>query len=489
MRVLLLPMVYSTTKLFGISMVNFLVDMVRVVNAVRRDIEWTFAVPETKQFISWDDKVFDSLDRTSPLPILQDGCMAAGGIDDGWALVDTPCLSPGIFKFASSKDYLKYDVVVSCYYVWQTVLSMQAQPSPKSFHRMAYFYEPPGLLNLLTETHLDTGLCTKLGNTAAKASMMASMLASAVTVVLTGLDRGVVKQLQREYLSPSAQRDLDMKLLLPPLDLRRIPKIKRPVDRAVFFHGGTWVAKRNIVKMTDALGKVYAIDESIRLLLTTQDNVSKYGDSMARLPWIEVVENCDREMYLDVMHKADFSLCCADYEGTGLAYMEAVASGMTPIWIKRPWNVDRLPKGYRFLCEGYTDFARAVHFAHHNPKEAKETGKEAVEFVRKNYKVSEVGMSWSEVIDATLMSRLKANAIRNGGHYLSKLTCRSLAAIACTTFSFLDILAGIASHSEKLSVDDLRPKEAALRVAAMTAGAFELEPGVWSYDPSRNLYP
>lgn len=474
MNVLLLPQLYSASNLFGVSMVNYLYDLVSVVNAVRDDVHWWFGVPETAEVVRWSAEDFAGLDRVTVFPVLPNGGANRSTVRDGFAGVDYPFYSRECLRlFADLPRYLQFDVVLSNFYTAQQVPALQAS-YPPAYHYLLPKVGQPTIVNLLTETWLDKSLsqlCAQEGRQA----VVFSAAASDVNLVLTRADADELVSEARKFLAPSLVRTLRPLVQRPVLDSEKVPVFKRPLERRTFFHGGTLEAKRHVRELVEHVGRLAAVCDT-RLLNTTQLQTAPAWTE-GRAAYLEMRTGCNRLHYLQALAEGDFCLCMVDYEGTGLGYTEATLSGMTPVWLRRPWNAGRLPDDYPFFCRGKTEMLQAMHFCATSPLRAKELGQQAVEYVRRLYDKDAQGREWSDLLDQAVETRACKTRALAGGHFMTALVRDGLATLP-ERFTTGELLAAVAAQSEKLTVQKLAMQGAQVRALAMSLGARPLTGGL-----------
>jgi len=479
-NVLLLPQLYSASNLFGVSMVNYLYDLVSVVNAVRDDVHWWFGVPETSDVVRWSAEDFAGLDRVTVFPVLPNGGANRSTVRDGFAGVDYPFYSRECLRlFADLPRYLQFDVVLSNFYTAQTVPALQAS-YPPAYHYLLPKVGQPTVINLLTETWLDKSL-SQLCAPAGRQAVVFSAAASDINLVLTRADADELVLEARKLLAPALARSLRPLVQRPVLDSAKVPVFERPVGRRTFFHGGTLEAKRHVRELVEHVGRLAAVCD-VRLLNTTQLQTAPAWTE-GRLSYLEMRTGCNRLHYLEALADGDFCLCMVDYEGTGLGYTEAILSGMTPVWLRRPWNVGRLPDDYPFFCRGKAEMHQAMHFCATSPERAKELGKQAVEYVRKLYDKESQGLEWSDLLDQAAEIRAGKTRALASGHFMTALVRGGLATLP-ERFTTRELLAAVAAQSEKLTVQKLAAQGAQVRALAMSFGACPLtgdlaDDGLW----------
>jgi hypothetical protein len=119
------------------------------------------------------------------------------------------------------------------------------------------------------------------------------------------------------------------------------------------FHGGGIVsAFRKLRIMIESVDKLHAVGENVWSVIKTQ--------CTGKNPWekhssVLYHPGLGREAYNESLGDGDIAFVGTNYEGTGIAYMEAIRSGMLPLIIENTqaeveWIKWRLPAGYPFIC-------------------------------------------------------------------------------------------------------------------------------------------
>jgi hypothetical protein len=474
-RVLMLTQLYTSKKFTGISMVNYFRDLISSVRRVSApgEFHWTIGVPSTHEFIQWSERELCTHDDISVLPILARDTVNRSKFRDGFAGQVFPWLSAEMFKFFASDDYFNFDIVLSNYYYANCVPAMYSVSAVSHKFKFTPKVVPPAIVNLLSETGEDKNLPV-LDTDIGRNCIVNGILVSYLTVVLNRLDRDWAMKVLKERCSFSFVRRQDIRHIPPPVDLEVIPVPERPEERVVFFHGGSFEGKRHINVLVDAVRSL-AGKGGARLLLATQffaDEVPEW----ARQSHVDLYTGVNREAYLNLFKDGDFLLCAADYEGTGLAYMEAIASGMTPVIWSRPWIAERIPLDYPFICESESDFRAAIGYCAVNPAEAKAKGRQAVEHIRKMYDPVAYGNTWAELLRAVFDMRVDHTRQAVGDHFLVRLAKKALEGKGRVPKQ--EFLRLMEMSAEKFAVKDFESMWPFLR-AALLAHGFSESPLGW----------
>jgi hypothetical protein len=193
------------------------------------------------------------------------------------------------------------------------------------------------------------------------------------------------------------------------------------------------------------VGDLYGLGLDVKLLLTTQTGADeqKVSEDYNR-PFVELRGKCGRKEFHAALPDGDFSLCYIDFEGTGLAYLETVISGMTPIFVRRPWLRGRMPDDYRFYVDA-KDLPAALKYAADHPKESKKHGRYAVEYCRQVFSARALGEWWSGFLDECLQNRVA----RVRPHFTQEICATAYQSLP-GKFSKPEAIAALINASERL---------------------------------------
>lgn len=119
------------------------------------------------------------------------------------------------------------------------------------------------------------------------------------------------------------------------------------------FHAGTLHSARRVNELIILARKARLSGRNVHLILLTQDK-DGYPVEESDKSWIHTYGGCNRDDVVSHLGKGDLCWVGTDYEGTGLAYMEAIYSGMMPICVKRPWLEERINSTYPLWLDSLT---------------------------------------------------------------------------------------------------------------------------------------
>lgn len=473
MNVLVATKIYSADHIWGVSVATCYHDMIHLVNRVRDDVHWFFAVPETPKNVAWSPEDFKHLKNVTILPVLHDE--VAGEGKGGFGKTDYPFFSPKMLDLFVSEEYYKFDVLISRFAHAQYVPLMQSLPSIRSHHLQCPIGHPT-IVNHITETWVDKRI-PPLDSSVSKLLYMASAAVSDVTLVFSDVDVHAVKLELRNHLAPSLFLKTDVRCMFPTVSSELIPNHVRPKNRKTFFHGGTFEAKRHLQWISNSLVALKGMYPDLRILFTTQrGSLPKWTDSVSN--HVEIVTKCTRDEYHNRLADGDFLLCYLDYEGTGIGYLEAILSGMTPIIMRRPWNKGRFLDTYPFYCKGETEFAQALAYCAKHPEKAKQVGQRCIDDTRNRFSLETQALRWSMFLDEMAEIRNQKTRALSKTHVSAKII-REAAQNMPDIISGEEALKLISKTATKLDESHFRTNWWRTRQVLMAEGFCEIEGGTW----------
>ncbi len=472
MNVLVATKLYSANHIWGISMAATFYHIIDMVNRVRDDVNWFFAVPETTRTVQWCPEDFKDLDRVTVLPVLSD--QIAGEGKGGYGKTDYPFYYPKMLDLFVEDDYFKFDVFLSPFAHAQFVPVLQAHPALR-LHHLKPRVAQPSIINYITETWVNKAI-PPLDGFIAKFCHVASAGVSDINLVMTPDDVGSVLKVAKQYLSPSLVRGLDIRYMPVPVSPEAVPQYSRPAGRRAFLHGGTFEAARHLQWLAEQLRPLKVRYPDLTATFTTQrGTLPRWTKDMSH---VDFVTDCTREEFYHRMGEADFIPCYVDYVGTGIAYTEAILSGLTPIIMKKPWNKGKFPENYPFLCNNEAEFNKALAFCAHNPASAKKLGQQCIDHVRKYYEVETQGHIWSSLLEDAVALRAEKTASACQTHLVYAIVEKALADLP-ERFDGEDALQAIANSANKLDEAFFKSIWWRTRQILLTLGTREVEGGSW----------
>jgi glycosyltransferase involved in cell wall biosynthesis len=238
----------------------------------------------------------------------------------------------------------------------------------------------PLVISHYTETSIDDRLPT-LGSFAGQTGVTASMTVCP-TIVMNEYDRQDALKMARERLAPSIYRNVAKNIHVSKacissdeLDADFPSFEKQRQDRLAsgkinVFHGGSLEPKRHLPDMVEAVKKVREAGQNVEFVNYTQVDKSM-GQQFEEYEWFKFKANTMREQYVRSFGEGDILWMGADYEGTGIAYMEAIRSGMIPLALRNVWTSDRLGRDYPFFIDSLAELDKMLLYMVKNFAEIK----------------------------------------------------------------------------------------------------------------------
>ncbi len=344
LRVLFVPEMYSSRRMTGISMFSNVLDMVR---ATVGKLYWYFVVPPM-------ESDYEPLDVK--LPNLE--LLHLGPEKFEPALPVNPPLPWRLVRYLLEKGTeLPFDVVLNQKYTYSTTL--KDMMFRKDMMWMCGLDLP--VVTYLTESGLDPDL-PYLRQDSAIMGIMGGV-STGHTVVLCNADKEFVLDHARKYLSPWVVKNaMDrVHVVRPGVDWSLVDARKEQYEReraerrktgvVHFFHGGTFEAKKHVPQLAEMTVKLREMGMPVKFVVKTQlEEKRASSKEFIRFDGVEVQFDVNRTTYLESLGQGDVLLCTIEYEGTGLAYLEAVRSGMVGAFLDRPWIRERLTPEYPFAA-------------------------------------------------------------------------------------------------------------------------------------------
>jgi hypothetical protein len=260
-------------------------------------------------------------------------------------------------------------------------------------------------------------------------SLAASMLGAEITVTLEEVAKMDALEIARTYLSGQEVRRLlkELTVLRTPVYSPQIKKVKRPTNRAVFFHAGTFVAHKHLKEMTEMVGRAVSLGYPARMMLTSQHTSAP---DWTKVPYVDLHLGVDRKTLIEAYYPAaDFGIVANEITGTGIAYFEQVFSGMVPLWLIRPWNLDLFPPDYPFAAKSLGELEKMVIYCSKHPQEAKSKARQGVEWVNNMFSPSRHGLRWLQVLQRAASLKHAYTRERCKGHFLYHILREALVGV------------------------------------------------------------
>ena len=181
----------------------------------------------------------------------------------------------------------------------------------------------------------------------------ATVPAVAPVAVFNAVDIRYLHQCLDDLLSPSLSEHAkkQITLLRPYVHAGAVESFRRNTcgvqqRTLTFLHAGTLSDRKRVYLLIEALEKARHRFPEIKLIIVTQ-----WGEISPTFyrPWIEVILRANRDTFFRQLSRSDVFFCGAEYEGTGLSYVQMAEAGLVGIFIDAEWLKDRLPSGYPWL--------------------------------------------------------------------------------------------------------------------------------------------
>jgi len=263
-------------------------------------------------------------------------------------------------RFVRNIRSMPIDVILSGTYgyTWLPVISQLERKS-------AYYSEVRvPVIHFQHETWRDYISMQMLGTRQLKTIILMNMVLSDMVFVFNEPDKIAVLEEAKKLLSHSVYNDLKKKIeivhpIYPYYEIddktesyieSRKERIRRE-KKVVFYHAGTPEKKRRLHVFADILKKLVddgSVDAKFKMIISSAGTYEKELKKFFGHESIEMLFALPRHRLIEEMRTADIAVCLSIYYGTGLACLEASASGMLPIYWRIPDTVDRVPPKYPY---------------------------------------------------------------------------------------------------------------------------------------------
>jgi hypothetical protein len=402
LRVLFIPELYSSNRLDGISMVNNTLDLAR---ATIGQVFWYFVVPPEK------DSDFEPMTTALPSNV---SLVTVGPrrFEPSLPMNLPPNEELVRWLVENAKDHL-FDLVLNQKYNYSSDIKMLLYQRDMMWRCAS---DVP-VVTYYTEAGDDKDN-PFLFEEFSIMSVVAGLVSGSV-VVLNDCDKKSFLNLANKYLSSSTIRQKwdRLRVVRPILDWSQVDRrasdyvcqrdARRKTGVIHLFHGGTFEGKRHIPEMVDLIEKLFSSGLDARLVLKTQWTEERASGK--NFPARVLAEyGVMRERYLETLGDGDILLCTPNYEGTGLAYMEAVRSGQIPVFLNRPWIRERVPEWYPYFAGSVDSMGKVIHHIIGNLDEARVHAKRLVLHWEPMFKASFVAKDLLRLFE-TLVSEVRTN--------------------------------------------------------------------------------
>lgn len=360
MRAMAVMEMYTSDDLSGVSMVNTTMDLFKALADDGRRHYAQLIVPPRGGTYTWPDGFFS-----------RPYCCAIEIGDEYPLNSDSPPISARLGKAINpGRGKILYDYVLNEKFFHTSTLSMSLYTAPSKWRQV---FDVP-VVNWLWESTLDDRL--PLHATDGALSLLAAGTWVSDTFVMNDYDVDEFARQMRRFL-PADRLETYLAehthVLRAGFDVESIVSRREEYDAAraarreddptlVLMHGGSFERKRRLPFGARATEKVREKEgRPVRMLLTTQHGPGGHGGAgILEERGAEVRCNVGRRQWLDWLGDGDLVYVGAEYEGTGLAYMEAILSGMLPVGFAETWISTRLPADYPLLVDTEREFEKAL---------------------------------------------------------------------------------------------------------------------------------
>lgn len=415
LRLACLPKFYTSTDLSGISVIPDSID--KVIGLSRHAPAFChFYVPATRDHFRWDDAIFPAgkFEQIKTCETRQP------------RVVHPP---PNLATLETMKSKWCYDFLLNHRYENSNVIANAVLEVPNRFDLGL----PRRVVTYFTETWYDERL-PHLRTAHGRQCVAASILAGPA-LVMTEIDRRALLDLLREFFRPAqvARAEAWLHVVPPCIDTSLVDErlgeyaMARATRRAAgvthVFHGGSLEPKRHLPQMVQAAGDIAKI-RKLRFVVKTQKEV---GDPF-QASHVDYEGGVNRAKYLDALGQGDILWCGSEYEGTGLAYMEAIRSGMAALFLDSPWIRERIPANYPFVVDRPEKIGDVLLHMIDHPAEAESAAKALRAFQGDRWSATSVGLGMLETL-APHLDQWRAEAEASlGGIFWFKLLREALEA-------------------------------------------------------------
>jgi len=403
MRFLSLIELYTSKDLSGNSMMNNMQAVLEGLDAIgsRHYCEWV--VPPNKNELNWDDSYFQK-PWINTLPMG----------DPFISQFDFPPISmETMTPLLPKKGKVLFDYVLNQKFFHSAALKLAFTVPPGKWYQQI---EVP-VVTYYTESSLDDRLPTMREE--AGYALISSAAAVGPVFVMNEYDRDELFRVVRRCMSPSmVDRIMKWTYVIracadyPPIDKQREEfeqkraARRRETGKVAVFHGGSLEGKRHLEQVAKQLYELTSKGFPIQGVFKTQHTPKEnpFGEQQVQLE-----TGVGHRRYIESLHEGDVLVCACDYEGTGLAYMEAIRSGQIPVVTDTVWIRNRLPKDYPFIAKGMADLRVKLAYVAKNFDEVKaQWGKKLIEFTEP-WGTIDVARAW----DAAVKQFMEPVAKRN----------------------------------------------------------------------------
>lgn len=356
MRLFIIPEPHSSKHLTGCSNVNMLADYAKALHAASKGTVWSWMAVPT-------DAAVDELEELEG-----DGlaCYRVGSRAEWQPKLAEPGVPHAVIEAIRAGSI---DFVINRKFLHTPMLAYHLLPSPSRWYPS--LTKP--VVTWWSETQADRA--KPLLQTTEAAVLTMAMLQSGRTVVTSQFDKTFTTDWVRKQPGGAlvlANIIANLAVVPAPVATESLAKRRRFYEglrhsrrrengELVLLHAGTLQAKMHHKDAIAAVEKCFAMGRKVRMEVLTQNDVKPVAEGRLTL-----TPNLDRRGWLKAADRGDLFYCGSDYEATGLALVEAVATGMLPIVRPMPWIESRIPKSYPLVAKTPDQLAMALAMATEN---------------------------------------------------------------------------------------------------------------------------
>lgn len=414
-RVIYYPELYTSMKLSGMSMFNLWVQMMDCVNRDRIRMFSYVILPQ--EDTGWEDDL--CIDQRLDMQAVK---------------IETMRFNTEIDQPTVSEEFLNWIRLPKRKHIADVILNDRFMHNAlvRSYllDRGGMYYVPlhMPIVSWMDETGEDEKM-VKMRTVEGEFCMVSSQRSADRVIALQQLDVDWLMRLARRELSPTAVRQLkDSTFVVPSCidteSMSELYKMNRPridckkkTDQIVFFHGGSFEAKRHYKEQVDFVGDLIKIGINAKLLVSSQSsNVPDYLNES----YCDVRVNQGRDQYLCNLLEGDVLLCPVEYVATGIGYWEAICAGLIPVILKRPWVSWRFGDNL-LIVNSLSEFKERMIWVVRNMKKARECAESIRLQLQRRYDSNVCGERMFQLISETAIAGWEENVKRLRGNLFSEL--------------------------------------------------------------------
>jgi len=350
LRAVVIPDLITSAELTGMSTftsIKHLYDGLERAG-LRQFVEWL--IPSDKNHVTWDDSWFDEpWINTRPWLFPYE------------PMYDYSGFSPATLEpFLPKRGDVVADYVLNIRPLHSAEIASAFQPSQSQWVQTV---ELP-VISWVIDSPLDPR--TPAMRTRASEALFCASALQGPMIFMNEIDRDEYYRMLLRYLHPGVVGGLDMAVVNPTADFatiddqyaeimgHRFARRKRGVTTV--FHGGSGEGKRRLPFIIEAVDELRAAGHSVEAVFKTQwKQTRKPPFRLAEDHDFSVEYQVGHDRFVESLWEGDIAYIGAEYEVTGLSYMEAIRAGQLPLVFDAQWMHNRLPAQYPFVTEDKTE--------------------------------------------------------------------------------------------------------------------------------------